>query len=524
MKLDIKITACAIVKNEERNIGAWLACMAQFADEIVVVDTGSTDATQEIVRRFTTKRAQLYTFPWTGDFAAAKNFALDQAHGNWIAFLDADETFSPASIPHIRPLLARLHPDVRTIGVMCRLVNVDPTAHGRFIGASAQLRLFRHLSSLRYTGRVHEALNVPKHRAVELVKDIEIIHTGYAASIVRSKLERNLALLKKKIAAQGGETTVRDDRYLMDCYYGLDEHAKAIVCADRALARGAETEKEKEAIPHIHMIRVSSYLFGKRPVEDVLAAMDAAIAACPEDADFPMMKGLYLYEQGDALGSEEWIERALTVHAGYQMDVAGVVDNFERFVPSSWWVRGEIAHQRGDEDAARAAWLETLRAYRYHAQALRRLVTSLRMGGAPAADIIELLNGLYDVPKQVPRDAGKTDAGDAPFLAQVLLHCGGPVLVYYAARAHLTSAETYFSAGRYDAAQATAADELDWTYKCGIADAVAHGENMADSPLRLLLSTPYREAWSELADGKVEGKLAKAIARMNGGNTPSQLR
>ncbi|MDY4416386.1 glycosyltransferase, partial [Selenomonas sp.] len=84
--MKIEITACVIVKNEAKNIGAWLACMAQFADEIVVVDTGSTDETTDIVRSFAAhgKRARLYAFPWTGDFSAAKNFALGKAHGNWI--------------------------------------------------------------------------------------------------------------------------------------------------------------------------------------------------------------------------------------------------------------------------------------------------------------------------------------------------------------------------------------------------------------------------------------------------------
>lgn len=527
--MKIEITACVIVKNEAKNIGAWLACMAQFADEIVVVDTGSTDETTDIVRSFAAhgKRARLYAFPWTGDFSAAKNFALGKAHGNWIAFLDADETFSDASIPRIRPLVKRLHPVVHVIGVMCRLVNVDPNDHNRFIGASAQLRLFRNVSSMRYIGRIHEALSVPKSRTIELVKEIEIIHTGYAASVVPAKLQRNLDLLHEKIAAQDGEPTPRDTRYLMDCYYGLGEQEKAIAYADQALARRAAME---DAVPHIHMIRVSAYLFGERPVETVLAAMDAAIADCPGVADFPMMKGLYLYDHGDYVASLACIERAEAVHAQYGMDAQGIIDSYERFVASSWWVRGRIAHLRGDEDAACEAWAETLRVQSHHTLALQHLVAALLAGGAPAADVIVLLNGLYDIPAAPAKaegaetssdaetaddDAGKTPGGDAAYLAAALEQSGGPVYIYYAARAKRPqTAAAYLAAGRYDAASTTAADDLDWWYKCGIADAVAHDKTIEDSPLRLLLSAPYRTAWQELAQGAPESRLAKAIGRM----------
>lgn len=502
--MKIEITACVIVKNEAKNIGAWLACMAQFADEIVVVDTGSTDETADIVRRFHShgKRARLYVFSWTGDFSAAKNFALTKAHGNWIAFLDADETFSDASIPRIRPLVKRLHPVVHVIGVMCRLVNVDPNDHNRFIGASAQLRLFRNVSSMRYIGRIHEALDVPKNRTIELTRDIEIIHTGYAASIVAAKLRRNLDLLLEKIAAQGGTPTPRDERYLMDCYYGLGEHDKAIDYADQALTHRASME---DAVPHLHVIRVSAFLYGKRPFDEVIASMDAAIADCPEIADFQMMKGLYLYEHGDYVASLADIERAEAVHAQYGTDAQSIVDNYERFAASSWWVRGSIAHLRGDEDAACAAWLEALRAERRHAPALQHLVAALTKGGAPAADIIVLLNGLYD-----------SASDDAAFLAAALEMIGGPIYIYYATRAKRPeTAATYLAAGRYDAAQATAADDLDWWYKCGIADAVAQGIAREDSPLRLLLSETYRTAWQDLAQGNPTSRLAKAIGRIS---------
>ena len=81
-----------IVKNEEKNIRRALSWGKDIMCEQIVVDTGSSDRTVEIAREM---GAKIFFFPWINDFAAAKNFAIDQAKGDWIAFLDADESFTP---------------------------------------------------------------------------------------------------------------------------------------------------------------------------------------------------------------------------------------------------------------------------------------------------------------------------------------------------------------------------------------------------------------------------------------------
>ena len=86
MMLKLKLSACAIMKDEEKNIACWLRNMQQLADEIIVVDTGSVDRTAELARE---GGAEVYPFSWCDDLAAAKNFALEQATGDWILFLDA---------------------------------------------------------------------------------------------------------------------------------------------------------------------------------------------------------------------------------------------------------------------------------------------------------------------------------------------------------------------------------------------------------------------------------------------------
>ena len=90
-----------IVKNESANIADALACFVPFADEIIVVDTGSSDNTKEIAARFTSK---IYDFEWTDDFAAARNFAMSKAVKSYQLWVDADDRITPENQGHIESL------------------------------------------------------------------------------------------------------------------------------------------------------------------------------------------------------------------------------------------------------------------------------------------------------------------------------------------------------------------------------------------------------------------------------------
>ena len=98
----VRLSQCMIVKNEEKNIEKALSWAKGYAFEQIVVDTGSTDRTIEIAERM---GAKVFHFKWIDDFSAAKNYALDQASGDWIAFLDADEYMSAEHARLIIPLI-----------------------------------------------------------------------------------------------------------------------------------------------------------------------------------------------------------------------------------------------------------------------------------------------------------------------------------------------------------------------------------------------------------------------------------
>ena len=197
----MRISVCYIVKNEAANLTRSLSTVNAFADELVVADTGSEDASKEIAAR---AGAKVLDFPWRDDFAAAKNFALDAATGDWIVFLDADEGFlHPASVRAAVDALSAVCPPLAAVRV--EMVEIDGDDGGRESGRDRLLRLFRRLPELRYQGRIHENIaRMGGALRLGFADDrLSLYHTGYSSSIIRGKVERNMKLLQQDIALYG---------------------------------------------------------------------------------------------------------------------------------------------------------------------------------------------------------------------------------------------------------------------------------------------------------------------------------
>lgn len=200
-----KISLCLIAKNEEGFIGECLASVKGFADELVVVDTGSTDATVAIAESF---GAKVVHFEWIDDFAAARNVALEASTGEWILLLDCDERLVHEAVPALLEAIAADDFDCGMIPFYSSS-RLDASVHEVISGAalldepSLLPRLFRRLDTLRWEGIVHEApvemLAMPDLRARVLPG--AIVHYGDIPSLRASlqKLERNKKLLERRL-------------------------------------------------------------------------------------------------------------------------------------------------------------------------------------------------------------------------------------------------------------------------------------------------------------------------------------
>ena len=142
-----RLSVCIIAKNEEQFIAQCLQSIQGLAAQVVLVDTGSTDRTVEIAREL---GAEIHAFAWRDDFAAARNAALQQATGDWILMLDADEELPAAQ--HAR--LAQDMGQTNALAFRLPLVNAGRENEGR----SMVPRLYRNLPGAFYRGRIHEQL------------------------------------------------------------------------------------------------------------------------------------------------------------------------------------------------------------------------------------------------------------------------------------------------------------------------------------------------------------------------------
>ena len=150
----MKLSLCLIVKNEERTLPRVLSNASVFADEIVIVDTGSTDGTVNIARAFTDN---VYKYEWKDDFAAARNYAIGKASGDYYMWLDADDVVPAATAKRLRSVLNRLDSSVDM--VMLPYV-IDTDEDGNPTYSYYRERIMKNRPEFYFRGRVHEAVPV----------------------------------------------------------------------------------------------------------------------------------------------------------------------------------------------------------------------------------------------------------------------------------------------------------------------------------------------------------------------------
>ena len=195
-KEDNSLAFCLIVKDEEKTLPRCLENVKEIADEIVIVDTGSTDKTKEVARQYTDK---VYDFEWCDDFSAARNFSLSKAESGWQMWLDADDYIGKEQAKTIKNLIQNL------------IQNKDGTnafafqthcldEHGARILINTRIRLFRNRRSYLFRNRLHECMDLRGDDFQTI--DLGIIHGGPEIAKVKDKSEQqefNLRILLKEI-------------------------------------------------------------------------------------------------------------------------------------------------------------------------------------------------------------------------------------------------------------------------------------------------------------------------------------
>jgi len=408
-----------IVKNEESNLETALgwALHAKLgasgvAFEQIVVDTGSTDRTVTLAQEL---GARVCHFKWINDFAAAKNYAIEQATGDWIAFLDADEFLSLEDAEKLLALLQQIESEPDTSkkpdGIIMPWVNVDDS--GKPMTIATQVRVFRNKPSIRYVGAIHEELTIDADKYLK-ADDISIIHTGYAESAhaATGKAERNIKLLREELKKSPKDIGLK--AYLANALsISIDEknQSEAETLFDEVL-------NSKEQMYDIHRMKayiffINKYIKDTKTIEKSENMCRKALKEYPGSIDYLYLLASVLNKKGEYTAAWETLKEceSILTDKPERLEESILVSADPTMVFSQM-----ILAAKGLED------IESVILYSTHVLSIDKTRTSilgpciatLLYYGVSDNEVIELLSNIYDF----------TDSDDKKLIADAAKACG----------------------------------------------------------------------------------------------------
>ena len=293
----LTLSLCMIVRDEEQMLPRCLAAVAGAVDEIIVVDTGSTDATVEIAKSF---GAKVIEFPWTGSFSEARNVSFEAATGDWVMYLDADEVLVADDVEQLRALTGR------TWREAFYLVETSYTGELEDGGALVNnaLRVFRNRPEYRFKDRLHEQIahTLPTYVPGRVEQtSLRITHYGYLGSVrdAKEKSGRNIELLRRQAAESpntpflhfnlGSEYIVVGD---FNAAIAELQSARSLVAAEGNLTRA-------EYVPSLYS-RLVMVLRVAGKLTEAGAVADEGLALFPQFTDLVLAQARIAQARGDA--------------------------------------------------------------------------------------------------------------------------------------------------------------------------------------------------------------------------------
>ena len=216
------ISLCMIVKDEEDSLTLCLNSVKDIVDQMVIVDTGSKDKTIQIAKSL---GADVHQFQWCDNFAEARNKSIKYATGDWILWIDADETLDPKSVSELKKITQDNNKDY-----FYRVLISSRNNYQSKVVYSDAHRLFPNGLGIRFKNRIHEQIyhSAISKGAQEKITGIHILHEGYnlTEEEYKNKLLRNLPLLEKMVGEDKQNSYAHFT--LAQNYSGLKQYKNAI--------------------------------------------------------------------------------------------------------------------------------------------------------------------------------------------------------------------------------------------------------------------------------------------------------
>ena len=318
----IKISLCMIVKNEEKILKRCLDSVADLMDELIIVDTGSTDRTKEIAASYA--GAKLYDFTWINDFAAARNFAFSKASCDYIYSADADEVLDEENRERFRILKEAMLPEIEIV----QMKYAGQLNYGTVYNYDEEYRpkLFKRVRNFIWEGAVHETIlttPVIYDSDIVILHKPQNLHAGRDFSIFERMYQKGEGISKRLRTMYAKELFIsgedKDFIHAKDCFLEV------------ALHPGAEAEEIKEAnlvVAAAHKRAGNLKAFFKFAMKVVVDGPGSEI--CTELGDF-------YYAEGDYEEAIIWYYNAhyetepmLSVKMAGQKPLEGLVSCYEK--------------------------------------------------------------------------------------------------------------------------------------------------------------------------------------------------
>ncbi|MDB5387171.1 MAG: glycosyl transferase family 2, partial [Planctomycetaceae bacterium] len=287
----IRLSVCMIVRDNENTIRPCLESIRPWVDEIVVVDTGSKDRTPSICEEY---GARLFHWAWRDDFSAARNVSFRHARGEWIFWMDSDDTIPANCGKQLRALADGQHPEeILGYVIQVHCPGVDP----HDVTVVDHVKLIRNRIDLRFEFRIHEQILPSIRRAGGEVgfTDIHVIHSGsdHSPQTRKRKLERDLRILQKDLQAQPKHPFVLFN--LGMTYADVGEHQTAIAFLEDCIDVSAPEESH---LRKAYAILVSS-LMHLRLSAPACKRLEEGLMLYPADKELQFRNAMWLHEMGN---------------------------------------------------------------------------------------------------------------------------------------------------------------------------------------------------------------------------------
>ena len=293
-----------IVKNEERVLGDCLTSIKPWVNEIIVVDTGSTDRTPEIAKEH---GAKVFHSPWQDDFSQARNVSISHATGDWILWMDADDTIPEecGRALHDTVLVA----EAKTGGILMQ-VHIPPAKGESGFTVVDHVKLFRNLPEIRFEGRIHEQLLEQIYRTGGVIErsNLYVVHSGYDYSPEgqKHKRERDLRILEKDLAD-------RPDHPFVLFNIGMTAfHMKEFPKAKEALERCLRLSKPNESTVRKVYAMLAGCELETGNLTGAKERIEQGLKLFPKDPELLFRSGIIYHECGDLQTAEQSYLKLLT--------------------------------------------------------------------------------------------------------------------------------------------------------------------------------------------------------------------